>query len=163
MQVCYSSLHPVQFKDFDIQLPHCIVELDEEQHFNRYRAMTLNSNVYTELKSFSVKEYKNHCLKFEGNCLKKANNRKYWDTPSTNKQFGLSSANGNLNGNGSSRWRQRAFYDYLRDVGQKVFNYNLIRISIYQEIEGISIATILNNNLSNHFPNLIKLVTEKSK
>ena len=29
--------YPVSFRGFDIELPHLIVELDEAQHFNRYR------------------------------------------------------------------------------------------------------------------------------
>lgn len=153
--------YPVAFKGFDIELPHCIVELDEAQHFNRYRSITLDSSIYKANTSFSTTEYKDYCNQFEYECLKKGDNRKYWKTSSTEKQFGKSAADGILTGDGSSRWRQRAFYDFLRDVGQFVGNYKLIRISIYQRIDDKTIGEILDKELTKYYPQLLKQIESK--
>ena len=39
-----------------------------------------------------------------------------------------------FDGNGSSRWKQRAFYDFLKDVASLVEGKPLIRISIYETV-----------------------------
>lgn len=155
------NTYPVAFRGFDIELPLCIVELDEAQHFNRYRSITLDSSIYKASKSFSTTEYKDYCNQFENECLKKGDNRKYWKTPSTEKQFGKSAADGILTGGGSSRWRQRAFYDFLRDVGQYVGNFKLLRISIYQMIEDKSVGEILERELTKYYPQLLNQIESK--
>ena len=157
------EVYPIAFKGFDIQIPNCIVELDEAQHFNRYRSLTLDSTIYKTNNSFSTSDYKKFCKEFEDDCLQKGDYGQYWKTDSTEKQFGISSPEGILTGNGSSRWKQRAFYDFLRDVSQQIGNYKLIRISIHQKIDDKSVDEILNRNLKNYFPQLIKLVEQKSK
>ena len=150
--------YPVGFRGYDIQLKNCIVELDEEQHFNRYRALTLDSSIYNQTKCFAVSEYKRFCRDFESDCLSKADNRKYWSTSSTEKQFGKSSPEGILTGLGSSRWKQRAFYDFLRDVGQKISNYKLIRISVHQKLKDKTVDEILSRQLSQYYDELFKIV-----
>jgi hypothetical protein len=157
------EIYPVAFRGFDIELPNCIIELDEAQHFNRYRGLTLDSKIYKDNNSFSTSAYKSFCNQFETECLKKGDNRKYWKTNSTEIQFGKSAADGILSGDGSSRWRQRAFYDFLRDAGQQIGKYKLIRISVYQKIKEKTIDEILNKNLKNYFPELLKLIEEKIK
>jgi hypothetical protein len=147
--------YPVAFRGFDIELKNCIVELDEAQHFNRYRSITLESSVYKINNSFSTTDYKIYCNQFENECLKKGNNRKYWKTSSSDEQFGKSATDGILFGDGSSRWRQRAFYDFLRDVGQYIGSYKLIRISIYQMIEDKTIGEILERELIKYYPLLL--------
>jgi len=67
---------------------------------------------------------------------------------SSDRQFGQSGERYNLEGAGSSRWRQRAFYDYLKDVYSWVVNLPLIRISIYDEFEGVSVDTLLSKGLA---------------
>ncbi len=49
---------PCLLRKGDIELPDIIVELDEEQHFNRYRLVTLESPLYSELNKFPLNEYK---------------------------------------------------------------------------------------------------------
>lgn len=41
---------PLKFGAWDISTPKFIMELDEENHFNRYRLQTLNSNIYQSIK-----------------------------------------------------------------------------------------------------------------
>ncbi|MEJ7846986.1 MAG: hypothetical protein WKF92_02740 [Pyrinomonadaceae bacterium] len=154
--------YPVQYRGFDIKLPGCVVEFDEEQHFNRYRQLTLNSTIYEYNNSFSTEEYKTFCVEFENQCLNRASYGKYWKTNSTENQFGESSGNGMLEENGgSSRWKQRAFYDFLRDAGQQVGNYKLIRVSIHEVIGDTSVREILGNNLRQYFADLVKMIEQK--
>lgn len=128
------NLPPSRFGAWDIVSTNFIIELDEEQHFNRYREQTLRSAIYVENSSVSIDKYIRYCDIFETNCLKKATFGKYWKNSSTEKQFGISSTKGDFSGNGSSRWKQRAFYDFCRDLYAKEFGFRLVRLSIYDEI-----------------------------
>lgn len=155
------EIYPVAFRGYDIKLDNFIVELDEEQHFNRYRLLTLDSFMYSSSKSFSLNFYKTICIEHESDCLKKGDYGKYWKTDSSDRQFGKSGPEGILDVNGSSRWRQRAFYDFLRDAGQFLGKYKLIRISVHQVIDGNSVGLILDKGLTKYYPVLFDQI-EKS-
>jgi|GEM_PF-797021 hypothetical protein len=110
------------------------IELDEEQHFNRYREITLNSRIYEREKIISpeqLKEYKRFCAEYEHRCPHTGG---WWSNPSANMQFGMASMPRVFDGNGSSRWKQRAFYDFLKDVASLVEGKPLIRISVYDTV-----------------------------
>ena len=66
-----------------------------------------------------------------------------WKNSSTDTQFKPSNEEGVLDGNGSSRWKQRAFYDFLKDVHGIVRGIPVIRISIYDTYKNESIGSIL--------------------
>jgi hypothetical protein len=123
---------PVRFGAWDIVTENFILELDEEQHFNRYRTQTLSSGLYKSWPWFNVESYKIYCQKFEPVCLKKASRGGYWSNPSTENQFGPAAENGTFSGNGSPRWKQRAFYDYCRDLFGLVSQTPVYRLSIYE-------------------------------
>ena len=137
--------YPTNYKGYDIILKNFIVELDEERHFNRYRKITLQSEFYND-NSINVGKYQHYCSIHEIDCLKAASWGKNWSNPSTEKQFGVSSLPGDFQGNGSARWKQRAFYDYLRDISQFVSNIPLIRISIWDTIDKFTVNDLLNKN-----------------
>jgi hypothetical protein len=126
---------PTRFGGWDIVTPNFIVELDEEQHFNRYRAETLKSSIYDYNSSFSNDNYVQYCKGFEAFCLKKASFGKYWTSPSTEKQFGAPGNKGDFSAEGSPRWKQRAFYDFCRDLYSKEFGFMLVRLSIYDKVK----------------------------
>jgi hypothetical protein len=110
------------------------IELDEEQHFNRYREITLNSRIYEREKIISpeqLKEYKRFCAEYEHRC---PHNGSWWSNASMNRQFGQASPDGEFSGNGSSRWKQRAFYDFLKDILSLAEETPLIRISVYDTV-----------------------------
>lgn len=119
---------------YDISTDEFIIELDEERHFNLYRAQTLESCIYTKLHQFPLNQYRLYCSLYEQQCLRAAVWGKNWSTPSADNQFGESDLPGNLNGSGSSRWKQRAFYDYLKDVTQLITKKPLARVSIYDKL-----------------------------
>lgn len=120
---------------YDIVLDGLIIELDEELHFNRYRRITLNSKVYEDINSFPLARYKEYCEIFEQRCLCAGSYGGKWTNKRCEEQFGPAGENGDLSGNGSPRWKQRAFYDYQKDIGCILLGQKLVRLSIYDKIE----------------------------
>ncbi len=123
--------YPVNFGNFDIELDTCYIELDEEQHFTRYRKTTLESDFYKKYNCFPVECYSRLCENKEDNARTYGN---FWTNKSCEKQFGKSSDNGNFLGNGSARWKQRAFYDFLKDIYGLINNKPVYRFSIYEVV-----------------------------
>lgn len=149
---------PITFGLWDISTPEFIIELDEENHFNRYRAITLKSKIYQEIKGFPLKEYQKYCDQYESDCRTYGN---YWKNDSTEKCFIKSDDNGKLNGSGSSRWRQRAFYDFLKDLTGIITNIPVIRMSIYQTFKGKNIKDIILSKNEALILQLVKSNVEK--
>ena len=131
---------PLTFGSWDISTPEFILELDEENHFNRYRLQTLNSNIYQMINGFRLDEYMRFCTLYESGCRKRGG---FWKNNSSEKLFVKSDDNGCLDGAGSSRWRQRAFYDFLRDVTGLIMEIPVIRLSIYQTFKGRKVYDII--------------------
>ena len=153
---------PTNFGKWDIVLDKFIVEFDEEQHFNRYRRLTLNSLIYSVTPHFDHLLYMKFCDIYEEECLAKASKGGYWGNRTSVKQFGKAEINGVLSGNGSPRWKQRAFYDYLRDVYSVVTGIPVVRISIHDElnIKGLTwtIDEILNRRKTQLYPYIIRIL-----
>ena len=131
---------PLTFGSWDISTPEFILELDEENHFNRYRLQTLNSNIYQMINGSRLDEYMRFCTLYESGCCKHGG---FWKNNSSEKLFVKSDDNGCLYGVGSSRWRQRAFYDFLRDVTGLIKEIPVIRLSIYQTFKGRKVYDII--------------------
>ena len=131
---------PLTFGSWDISTPEFILELDEENHFNRYRLQTLNSSIYQMINGFRLDEYMRFCTLYEYGCRKHGG---FWKNNSSEKLFVKSDDNGCLDGAGSSRWRQRAFYDFLRDVTGLIKEIPVIRLSIYQTFKGRKVYDII--------------------
>ena len=91
---------PLTFGSWDISTPEFILELDEENHFNRYRLQTLNSNIYQMINGFRLDEYMRFCTLYESSCRKHG---EFWKNNSSEKLFVKSDDNGCLDGAGSSR------------------------------------------------------------
>jgi len=123
--------YPVNMGKWDISTKNFNLELDEQLHFNRYRNSTLTSKLYKQLKGVDTDTYIAYCKNYEQKCINAGAYGKKWTTNGSEVQFGISNKPGNLEGNGSARWKQRAFYDYLKDISYLVTNKLTIRISIY--------------------------------
>ncbi|MFC2080865.1 hypothetical protein ACFLR8_01480 [Bacteroidota bacterium] len=160
-----SNQFPVNFGKWDIDCSDFIIEFDEEQHFNRYRAFTLTSIIYNKHNRTFANEYLNYCIDYEVNCLRKSSFGNYWTNDSTEKQFGESDPPGQLGTSGSSRWKQRAYYDFLRDVYGIIYDIPVIRISIYDIVREnnnqYSLNQILKNKNVNISDTIINLLYSK--
>lgn len=119
----------------DIVSNEYIIELDEERHFNEYRLTTLKSPLYNELKKFPIKEYMNYCNDYKDRCLNAGAHGGYWSNNRCEAMFGIAQTEGDLSGNGSPRWKQRAFYDFVKDVSYLVTNIHVVRLSIYDIVD----------------------------
>ncbi|SDM41081.1 hypothetical protein SAMN05421813_11195 [Daejeonella rubra] len=140
---------PTNYGPWDISTKDFIIEFDEERHFNRYRLETLHSSFYDNNSNFLVANYKDFCKDFESNCLSAASWGKNWKNDSTEKMFLQSNVDANLSGNGSSRWRQRAYYDFMKDITSSIRNIPVYRVSIYDKFCGKTIDSLLSNNDNN--------------
>lgn len=118
-----------------------IVELDEELHFNRYRATTLRASWETGLPWTNA--YSVYCAEHEGKCVSAGCWGKRWSNPSTARMFSGGPA-GDLDGAGSPRWKQRALYDALKDTVPLVDRgLHLARVSTYDRLSGVSVGSML--------------------
>ena len=133
------SMPPIRVGKYDIDTANFIIELDEENHFNRYRLSTLDSPIYANNPNIDVEQYKKFCKNYEDRCLTYG---KYAKNDSTEKQFGYCELDGNL-GDSRSRWKQRAFYDFIKDITSIVKNVPIIRISIYEKYKGLTIEKLI--------------------
>mgnify|MGYP000146893322 FL=1 len=134
---------PLNYGSWDISLKDFCIELDEERHFNRYRLETLASSIYKDFSFFSVSNYKEYCLTKEEQCLRAASWGNNWKTNSSDKNFVISGDYGDLSENGSSRWRQRAFYDFIKDLNSVIRKVPILRISIYDTYNGNTVNEML--------------------
>lgn len=128
---------------WDLEYEGVAVELDEQLHFNRYRSITLQSELYKQHRKFALQEYQLFCASFENHCLRAGCFGGKWSNKSSVSQFGPAGQPGNLLGDGSPRWRQRAFYDFLKDLSPLLIGVDVVRISIWNLVtEGGVVRTV---------------------
>jgi hypothetical protein len=106
-----------------------VVELDEELHFNHYRALTLKTSWSANLPW--VEDYERLCADHEGECLLAGNWGRRWTNDSCARMFS-GGVVGDLSGAGAPRWKQRALYDAIKDTAPNTgLGISLARVSIY--------------------------------
>jgi hypothetical protein len=120
---------------WDLEFDGAAVELDEYLHFNRFRAITLESSVYSLLPVFPVDLYRGFCQKYEAECLRAGAYGGKWTNKSCDSQFGIASPPKDMNGSGPSRWKQRAFYDFVKDLAPLLVDVPLARIAVWDTID----------------------------
>lgn len=116
---------------WDLEYEGIAIELDEWLHFNRYRGVTLRSPLYRELPSFPLKLYRKLCRRHEDACLNAGGYGGKWSNKSCERQFGPGGRPGDVDGGNAPRWKQRAFYDFLKDLAPLVVGIKVVRIAIY--------------------------------
>lgn len=124
----------VLFPAFDLEFENLAIFMDEERNFNRYRAITLQSPLYSKLSNFSLEKYRSFCRTFEQECLKSASFGHHWSNSFSEKDFGRSGEKGDLYKDGASAWKYKAFQDFLTDLMPLVFDIPVIRFSIYDNL-----------------------------
>jgi len=121
----------LNLRSWDMEFEGVAVELDESLHFNRYRLCTLSSSMYLKLSRFPLQAYTDYCSSKEINCLSAGSYGGKWTNTSTERQYGPPGAYGDLNGAGSPRWKQRAFYDFVKDLSTITLDVTVVRIAIW--------------------------------
>lgn len=111
-----------------------MIELDEEQHFNQYRLVTLEASFYSKLIAFPIDDYRLYRELHEDDALRRGSHGGYWTNKAAERQFGQAGVNGILIGNGAPRWKQRAFYDMLKDLASLIIDIPLARISVWDYV-----------------------------
>jgi hypothetical protein len=158
--------YPIDAGVWDIEVDGVALELDEERHFNRYRTVTLESSIYRYSETFPWDVYREYCLLHEPTCLRSARHGGYWTSASSERQFGPAEKPGILEGRGSPRWRQRAFYDFLKDIAVLTGPFRMSRISIWDTVSIDDKVVLLNDCLLvkrfESGPGIIDLIAERA-
>jgi len=128
---------PAGFGGWDLEVNGAAIELDEQLHFNRYRAATLESAAYAELPWFPRADYMQYCEQFEGECIRAGSYGGKWTNASCEKQFGPAGGHRDLSGHGAPRWKQRAFYDFVKDLSPLLVGVQVVRISVWDRVPGV--------------------------
>lgn len=118
-----------------------IIEYDESQHFNRYRATTLKRDWAQQL-PWCV-PYLGYSTEHEADCVKSRGWGGYWNNDSTERMFGTPGPERDLDGAGSPRWKQRALYDAMRDIAALYGAVRLVRLAVYDDVGGVSLGRAL--------------------
>lgn len=118
-----------------------MVELDEQLHFNRYRATTLHADWMQPLPWRDT--YLVYCREQERDCLADGWWGQRWTNPSCERLFGPADPPGMFDRGGAPRWKQRALSDALKDMLALVGQVRLARLAIYDVIEGIELRAAL--------------------
>lgn len=137
-----------------------IVELDESAHFNRYRAITLEPEWAHQLPWKSA--YAAYTVEFEEACRKGRSHGGYWTNDSAERQFGPPGPNGQLDGAGSPRWKQRALYDAMRDITALHGGLRLVRLSVYDDLGGVPLGSVLSGKAPLNTDVLRALIAERT-
>lgn len=125
---------PVHPGKWNIACGDLVIELDEEWHFNRYRAFTLSSSSYQKMR-FPVLLYTDYCNRYESRCLEAAGQGPWWLTPSSEFAYGKGDPPGTLGTLGPPRWRQRAFNDWIKDKSSLLTRVAVCRIAVWDTLE----------------------------
>jgi hypothetical protein len=118
---------------WDLEADGVAIELDEDLHFNRYRRLTLDSPLYERL-SFDCDLYHRLCDEYARDCLSAGQWGKRWTVDRAELEIGPAAAPGDFTGGGAPRWKQRAFYDFIKDTAPIVFGFKLSRMPIWEPI-----------------------------
>lgn len=125
---------PLNLRSWDIKWDGMAIKLDECLHFNRYRSLTLMSGCYGLLRSFPLAAYQDFCITYEDKCLQAGSYGKKWSNESAEVQFGEASQPKDLCGSGAPRWKQRAFYDFVKDLSPLLTDVTVVRVSVWDTV-----------------------------
>lgn len=115
-----------------------VVELDEDMHFNRYRARTLTESWEESLPWASA--YRDYSVRWEHRA---GTGGQRWTSPPAEKMFGPADPDGLFGHYGAPRWKQRAFYDSMKDAAAVSGVVRLARISVYDSVVGVQLEDLL--------------------
>lgn len=120
-----------------------VIELDEELHFNPYRARTLAEPWARNLPWRDA--YLLMCEQHEDHCLRAGSWGKRWTNESCERMFGPAAPAAHLEVvGGAPRWKQRALYDAVKDaVATVAGDPQVVWLAVHDEIGGVSLGAVL--------------------
>lgn len=120
---------------FDFAIDRHLFLFDDAVHFNRYRLLTLKSELYQVFTYPWAVSYERLCRQQERACLQAGLQDRIWNGPPlASKCFGLSEESGDLSGNGSAGWKLNAYNDMQYDLISRLHGFKLVRIPEYETI-----------------------------
>ncbi len=120
---------------FDFKINRFVIKYDDESHFNRYRSITLRSDIYGHFSFTFSQAYKRLCRTFEKDCLKVGmQNRAWFGSPMAKAHFGEGSDPGDFFDEGAPGWKLLAYNDLQMDLQSRLHGYKLIRIAPYETL-----------------------------
>ncbi len=124
-----------------------VVELDEELHFNRYRAQTLEWSWSRRLPWRDA--YLAMCRAHEPECVLAGSWGKRWTNPSCEAMFGPPGPAGDVEASGGApRWKQRALYDAAKDAHAAAgTGPRLIRVAVHDDLGGTLLGAVLHGGV----------------
>jgi hypothetical protein len=99
---------------------------------------------------------------YEDECRRKASGGKFWTSAPSQRMFGPAGPRGVLDGLGSPRWKQRAFYDAIRDATALNGGDRMARLSMYDEINGVQLGRALRGKAARDSDALRALTEERT-
>lgn len=137
-----------------------VVELDEELHFNRYRATTLASSWEQTLPWTT--DCRRHCSVRRSDCLSAGAWGKRWTNDSAGRMF-AGGPPGELAGDGAPRWKQRGLYDALKDTAPLLSRHvHLARVATHDAVNGVSLGAVLDGLVPVECGPLLELVRRRT-
>lgn len=137
-----------------------VLELDEEQHFNRYRAASLKP-VWARALPWCA-EYRDQSRRYEFVCKRVASGGRFLSSPVAERMFGESWLHYELEGVDWTRWKQRALYDAAKDIAALHGAIRLARVSVWDNVSGVALGNILAGLAEVNPEELMRLVDERT-
>ncbi|OIH92844.1 hypothetical protein [Curtobacterium sp. MCBA15_001] len=128
---------------WDLAYAGVLVELDEDMHFNRYRAATLETPFASSLPWAT--DYREFAAMHE---RRSGTGGRRWTNPSAERMFGPADPHWMFEGNGAPRWKQRALYDAMKDAAASAGIVRLSRISVHDRIDRVLVEDHLRGRAS---------------
>ncbi len=128
-----TDVPPFEARPFDLEFMTKVLLFDDDLYFNRYRTVTFRSEIYDKT-NIPVQNYRKWCRNEEKECIKGGLKPNIWTNREAESYFGESEEPGDFGLNGSAGWKLNAWKDYLADVSGVLGNYEIIRVSVYEEL-----------------------------
>lgn len=146
---------------WDLDMGGLLIELDEELHFNRYRAMALTRPWADRLPW--AEAYGDMCRTREVECHRAAQWGQRWTSAGSERLFGPGAPPGDLAApGGAPRWKQRALYDAMKDAFALTGKSTVARLSVYDVVSGWSLGEVLNGRRLLKIEDLMTLLRTRS-
>jgi hypothetical protein len=123
---------------WDLTYDPVVIELDEEMHFNRYRAVTLGVDAVASTPWAAA--YRDFCETHE---RRAGTGGRRWTSSPSERMFGSAAPHWVADGGGAPRWKQRALYDAMKDITAAAGTVRLSRLSVYDTVDGVRLENLL--------------------